>query len=129
LWVRDVETRLYRLIIEIRDGQRALRSHLDSAALEQVARLSGKSGLNKAELQFAQEACALALGIRRKSGHGRVTAPGDYASGNGTSQPGTDLAAELARLERVAHAFVHSPLVEAVLRAEEKYGSTRPSAP
>ncbi|WP_406480211.1 MAB_1171c family putative transporter [Streptomyces platensis] len=104
-FVPDLQMRLYRLIIEIRDGQRALRPYVDAAELAAVAREARAAGLDKEDLQVTLEAVAIRLGVREKA-HGALSA---HPGTEGSSSPSTtDLVTELAWLERVAHAFARS---------------------
>lgn len=103
LFVRDVETHLYRLIIEIRDGQRSLRPYLDATAARSALRIAQQTALRRTEPEVTAEAFVLALGIRCK-GRGAV---GGTVTEHNASPPGVNLAAELFWLERVADAFNH----------------------
>ncbi|MFG2207178.1 MAB_1171c family putative transporter [Streptomyces sp. NPDC048638] len=100
-FVRDVETRLYRLIIEIRDGQRSLRPHLDEIAAQLAQRVARQACLRRTEPEATMEACVLALGIRIKGRGVLVRTPGQYQM----CRPDPSLAAELVWLEQVADAF------------------------
>jgi hypothetical protein len=88
LWVPRLETRLYRLIIEIRDGRRSLVPYLCAGAPDAGA-------------DARLEAALMAEGIRRKRLGAPVT---DGADRRGTFDC-DDLAAELAWWELVAAAF------------------------
>ncbi|OXM49671.1 MAB_1171c family putative transporter [Amycolatopsis alba] len=112
--VRDPEIRLYRAIIEIHDCRRALRVYRDQR-VARVARQAGhRSGLQDDELSALVEAVTLKAALRQKlcgdhqhEEHGSIE--------DSAAQTEADLSDELAWLERVAHAFSCSPLVDQVL--------------
>ncbi|MFI9724569.1 MAB_1171c family putative transporter [Streptomyces sp. NPDC052396] len=110
VFVPALETRLYRLIIEIRDGQRALRPYVNAEQLGAVAREAQSAGMDGEELQVTLEAAAIRLGIREKS---RGVQNAESVAGGTASSSTTDLASELSWLERVAHAFASSYVTNA----------------
>jgi hypothetical protein len=87
-WVPRLETRLYRLIIEIRDGRRSLAPYLCE---------DGPEAADDAR----REAALMAQGIRRKRRGVPVGGSADRRGSVGCD----DLAAELAWWEQVAAAF------------------------
>ncbi|MDT3395921.1 MAB_1171c family putative transporter [Streptomyces sp. B1866] len=112
LWVGPVRTRLYRTVIEIRDGQRALRPYMRPADVDLARRLADGAGLGDAERRAATEASLVALAIRRKRAGAAVC---DAAPEPPMWQPGDLLVAELAWLGQVTDAFVGSPQVRRAL--------------
>ena len=88
LWAPRLETRLYRLIIEIGDGRRSLAPYLCA-------------GASHAGADARAEAALLDRGTRRKR---RGVPTADGSDWRGTAECG-DLAAELAWWEQVAAAF------------------------
>jgi hypothetical protein len=103
-----VDTRLYRMLIEIRDGQRALRPWMSSAVAE-WCRAAGPADdtaaavIEAAQLRVALDAVEAGAPGRESVEATTVAAPGD-------------LAGELAHQRAVARAFRRSPVVEAVAR-------------
>jgi hypothetical protein len=99
-WVGDLDYRLVRRVVEIRDGRLALRPYLDIAAAEQAGDAARRAGLAGPELQAAVEAAAIAAAVRAKrSGQ----APADPGPDDVTG--GADLISEAAWLGRVAKAL------------------------
>ncbi len=121
LTVGQLEFRLYRRVIEIRDGQLALRAHLDPADRERADREGAAAGLSGDALRAHAEAVCLRAALARRA-RGASAAPG--AVRDGDDRPaGTDLAEETDWLVRVAVAFaalpaesVHRTPVDTVLR-------------
>src|SRR5205814_2399458 len=72
--VRDVDYRLLRRLIEIRDGQRALRTYEDPAAEENARTLGGRAGLTGTALDAVVEATRIAAALRVKAA-GAATSP------------------------------------------------------
>ncbi|WP_019872110.1 MAB_1171c family putative transporter [Salinispora oceanensis] len=104
---RDVKMRTYRLIIEIRDAQLALRPYLDAAEVDRARRSGARAGLAGVELEAVVEAAALAASIAGKQG-GHST---DEESMTGHTEVGGDLASEVDWLTQVARAYRDSPIV------------------
>lgn len=113
-WHRDVGFLLYRQVIEIRDGQLALRPYADGRAAKAARVLARRAGLAAEDVNAAGEAAAIAAGIAAKSS-GRP--PDPAAPAPAPAPGGADLAAEVAFLTRVALAFTTSPIVTQVLAA------------
>lgn len=112
LTLRDPTFRLYRRVIEIQDGRLALRPYADARVEDIVSDLSHGTHLGEDERRAMVEAAQVAAAIRRKAA-GRSTAFG------APSQPtvgGTDIAGEATALERVAHWYAHSSLVQDVVQ-------------
>jgi hypothetical protein len=105
----DLDFRLHRRVIEIRDSRLALRPYMDKDAVAAAHQLAEKDGLEGVRLNAVVEAAALAAALRAKARqHYPVSTPENTIIG------GTDLDAELAWLTRVAQAFDESPVVAAV---------------
>ncbi|MBA8930984.1 hypothetical protein BC739_008231 [Kutzneria viridogrisea] len=106
----DSGFRLYRRVIEIRDGRLALHQHMDPAVAEVAARHGAAAGLSGDQLRAAVEAAQLAVALRAKTSGAApvVTGEVDYPGGE-------DLAGEIAWLIRVSTAFAGSPVVQATL--------------
>jgi hypothetical protein len=108
--VWDVNFRLYRRIIEIRDGRLALRPYFDAGVAEDAHRRAADAGLDQVAQEAVIEAATLAAAIEAKAtGRRPVEQPpsADGAAGGG------DLATELSWLTQVAKAFVSSAIVAA----------------
>jgi hypothetical protein len=110
LAVRDLGLRLYRRVIEIRDGQLALRPFADPRVTGMADRVGRRTGLEGEELRAAIEAAILATALRAKERGRRPEA----AVGALGTPGGADLEREVAWLERVARWFGNSALVCAV---------------
>jgi hypothetical protein len=107
--IRDLDFRLYRRIIEIRDSRLALRPYLDQDVATAARQLGQEANLEGDALRATIEASVLAGAVRAKArGRPAQAHPMDETPG------GTDLAGELAWLTDVAKAFVGSPVVAAV---------------
>lgn len=106
---RDLDFRLYRRVIEIRDGRLALRPYLDQQVTATALRFGRDAGLCGGDLDATVEAAVLAAAIRAK--HEERAADTSAADAPG----GTDLPGELAWLVAVATAFASSPVVSAVM--------------
>ncbi|WP_030226864.1 MAB_1171c family putative transporter [Actinoalloteichus caeruleus] len=111
---RDVGMRLYRRVIEIRDGVLALRPYRDPSVAEQVGGAGRAAGLTGEDLAATVEAAVISAAIAgARSGRPVDPGGGDSASpdpGPETALP-PDLASETAFLRRVSVAFVSSALV------------------
>jgi hypothetical protein len=91
--VDDVQLRLYRRVIEIRDGMLTLRDYLPAGALSQARVFVGES-------PALIEACGIALALRR---HRSGVAPAE--GGDRWADVGGELADEVAWLGAVSAAF------------------------
>jgi hypothetical protein len=116
--IPDLDFRLYRRIIEIRDSRLALRPYLDQDATAAARRLAQAAGLHGDALRAVVEASVLADAIYAKAdGRPAQAHPMDDTPG------GMDLAGELAWLTEVAKAFAGSPIVAAIAaRANDHVG-------
>jgi hypothetical protein len=118
--LRHAEFALYRRIIEIRDGQLALRAHLPAEAPQWAAAAVGAPGGARGRLRrpvpagAVLEAALLAAALETRRAGRRPG--GDPAAGWAPQPvPGTGtVAAEAAWLLRVAAAFAHAPVVAEV---------------
>jgi hypothetical protein len=118
LRARHLTFRVQRRCTEIRDAQLALRPWLDPQAAGAAEQLGRQAGLDGEQLQAVVEAATLAVAVQAKLAgrappreRGAVAGPG-----------GSDLDSESRWLGRVASAYLHSPVVGAVLsrqRAEQ----------
>ncbi|WP_241779684.1 MAB_1171c family putative transporter [Streptomyces natalensis] len=112
----NLNYRLYRRIIEIRDGQIALRPYMNSEISVRTAKLGREAGLAGNELRAVIEAAQLkaALGAKVKGGSVPVEsrARDDFHVLSDLSG-GDDLASEAHWLSQLARAFMHSPVVAA----------------
>jgi hypothetical protein len=116
--IPDLDFRLYRRIIEIRDSRLALRPYLDQDAAAAARRLARAAGLHGDALRAVIEASVLADAVYAKAdGRPAQAHPMDDTPG------GMDLAGELAWLTEVAKAFAGSPIVAAIAaRANDHVG-------
>jgi hypothetical protein len=108
----ELGMQLYRQVIEIRDGQLALRPYVDPRSLEIATTLCDRAGLTGEATQAIVEATAIATAIAAKSA-GRPPRPRPQASA--PTSTGADLAAEIRWLQQVSRAFQHSPIVARTL--------------
>jgi hypothetical protein len=121
-WPRDVGLLLYRQVIEIRDGQVALRPYVDPAATARAAELAGAAGLADAELRAVVAAAAIASGIAAKADGRPARASAavdpalDPAAGPTAGDGDAGLAVEITWLRAVARSYTRSPIVRAVRR-------------
>ncbi|ONI75986.1 hypothetical protein ALI144C_35290 [Actinosynnema sp. ALI-1.44] len=99
--VRDLDLRLYRRAVEIRDGRLALREHIDPRVAADARRSAARSGLTGQKLDAAVEAAALAAAIRSVATG--AAPPDDPAPG--IAPGGPDLDSDIAFLCDVATAF------------------------
>ncbi len=114
---RDVNLRLYRRIVEIRDGQLALRPYVTPELAQTAQRHARDARLTGPLRDAAIEAATIAAGLAAKADGEAGTAVAGPVPEPGMPVPGTptDRAAETAWLEAVAYAYTHSPVVPAVL--------------
>ncbi|KDN21981.1 MAB_1171c family putative transporter [Amycolatopsis rifamycinica] len=99
--VRDIGLRLYRRVVEIRDGRLALRAHLDPE-IAAAARESGLgAGLSGQKLDAHVEAVTLAAAIRAAADGAEPPAEPVASAVPG----GRDLDSDIAFLEAVAAAY------------------------
>ncbi|MEU9470770.1 MAB_1171c family putative transporter [Streptomyces avermitilis] len=101
---RDLQSWLYRIVIEIRDGQRLLRPYVCDACEERLRLALRKSGLTRDDnADLFLEAALLALAVQRKKAGFQ---PSGHPTGSGSLHSGSEFADELAWLRQVAQAYV-----------------------
>jgi hypothetical protein len=98
LRIRDLDFRLYRRVIEIRDGRLALRSFLDADVARRARKEALKSGLDGGRVEAAVEARVLAAGVENARQH---RAPAEVLPASELG--GEDIASEVEWLLQVAH--------------------------
>ncbi|EWM12767.1 MAB_1171c family putative transporter [Kutzneria sp. 744] len=115
-----VDTRLYRMLIEIRDGQRALQPWMSSLVASDAAARCGEAGIVEGEAAAVIEAAQLRVAV--EAAEAGVPQRDSFAA---TVAEPTDLAGELAHQRAVARAFRSSPIVDAVARDERNRSAER----
>ncbi|MFF3322696.1 MAB_1171c family putative transporter [Streptomyces sp. NPDC002889] len=115
----DLRGRLYRMVIEIRDAQWALRSWMDPAVAHIAREQAEQAGLLGDELAAAVEATQFRAAIEAKT---RGIPPGLHVETPLAAEP-RDLAAEIVYQRRLARAM-SSPFVARVL-AHHAVGANR----
>ena len=111
LSMRDLTVRLYRRVIEIRDGLLTLHSFVDPRVRAEASTLGRLAGLSDDELIVVAEAATVAAAIRAKA-RGYAMAEGHEVA---AAPAGSDLSAEAAYLTRLSRAYLSSPIVRKVL--------------
>jgi hypothetical protein len=110
--LRDLEFRLYRRIVEIRDGILALRLYTDAHVIQRAQELSQAARLPANEVRATVEAASLAaaLEMRKQDSPSHAVPPSFDLYG------GPDIRSEASVLVAVARSFRHSPIVRAVVK-------------
>lgn len=108
---RDLGFRLYRRVVEIRDGYLLLRPYFDPDAVAAATDLCAQAGLTSDTTKAVVDAASLAVALKYQACGQRPHTAAPYP----VSDRGADLADEVVTLERVAHCFQHSPIVRRVL--------------
>lgn len=108
-WHRDIGFLLYRQVIEIRDGQLALRPYADPGISGRARDEGRRAGLSPEAARATGEAAGIAAGIAAKAAGLPPNPDPPTAAGDG----GRDLGTELAWLCEVSRAFAGSPIVAA----------------
>lgn len=98
---RDLGFLLYRQVIEIRDGQLALRPYADPEAAARAGERARAAGLPADEVRAVTDAAALATGIAAK----KAGLPPKALPGHKPAPGGDSLFAEIAWLEKVSRAY------------------------
>jgi len=108
---RQLESRLYRRVIEIEDGLLALRPYVtDDVAQEALAAASG-ARLVARDRDATVDACCLAAAVAAKrSGRGPTAAVASRTTG---TRGAADLASEVQLLRQLARVLGRSPVVRA----------------
>jgi hypothetical protein len=109
----DLALRLYRQVIEIRDGQLALRPYLDLRATRIATELGQRAGLRDHQISVVSEAATLAAAIFAKENDRPPSTAYRQAS---VPHGGTDLRTEIVWLRQVSRALTNSPIVSHTLR-------------
>jgi len=110
--IRDLEFRLYRRAVEIRDGQLALRPYVEPRVAEYARDLCQEKELSAETSERIIEAATLAAALLAQR-RGRL------AHASQVSSPlagGASIQTEVKVLEQVARSYRHSRIVRAVLR-------------
>ncbi len=108
---RHVDFRVYRRVVEIRDGWLLLSPELRSRATDMARAMARAEALPGAEERAVIEATALAVALR--AGRECGTSPGDDSVLEPSEQ--VDLDSEVRALERVARCYQRSPIVRVVI--------------
>lgn len=111
LLLRDLNVRLYRRVVEIRDGLLTLRPFVDPRIREVAREVARSSGLSGDEPDTIAEAATVAAAIRAKR-HGHAADAGDVVA---AAPAGSDLGGEAAYFRRLARVYSCSPIVKMVL--------------
>lgn len=108
--LRDVDFRLYRRVVEIRDGILALRPYVDPNIVELATRLSREAGMDREQTDAVIEAASIVAGKSAK-------ARGEVNQNPEPRHPpagGADLDREVIALELIAWSYARSPIVRAI---------------
>jgi len=116
--LRDLRFRLYRRVVEIRDGELALRSYLDSRVPERARDFCWKAGIPPEQFAEHVEAACVAAAVRAKA---RAKRP-EHSAPLGQTDGVPYVAGEAAFLGRVARCYAHSPAVSGILTQIEGEG-------
>jgi hypothetical protein len=118
LGLREINFRLYRRVVEIRDGALALRPYRAFWAERLARHLCEWNRVPTEDAPLVVEAASLAAAIELKRLNKRIAPSACEPLTMG--QGGADLASEVVILERLAHHFRRSKVVRAVLSQIEK---------
>ena len=113
--------RLYRRVVEIRDGWLALRPYFEPQVSAFARQLCHDAGLAGNDADAVIEAASLVAALSAKASG---IMPGGVSDQSVPFVGGADLAAEIAKLERVSHNFEHSPIVRSVRARIEQRART-----
>lgn len=103
--LRDLDLRLYRRVVEIRDGRLALQPYLDPAAVDRIRERAVDEGRTGRHLDATVEAAILAAGLRARS----AGDPPPNGHAHGVISGGRDLVSDTAFLAEVADEFAATP--------------------
>jgi hypothetical protein len=109
---RNLDFRLYRRVVEIRDGYLALRPYRDRDTVAAARELGAAAGLRDRQLQAVVEAAALAAAVRNKADGGKP--PAREVETGADPIGGADITSEYAWLEQVARHLARSPIVRTI---------------
>jgi hypothetical protein len=98
---RDLDLRLYRRVVEIRDGRLALQEYLDPDAVDRIREQAVNEGKTGQHLDAAVEAAILNAGLRARS----TGVPPPNGPSHAAIHGGPDLDSDTAFLAEVAEAF------------------------
>jgi hypothetical protein len=115
----DPGLRLFRRVVEIRDGIVALRPYRDRGVANQAAELCRRAGLGERESRIVSEATVLAVAAHDKGAGVSTTQPADTADAPLLDEPVT-FEEETAYLQRVAAAVHSSPIVATIVASQER---------
>jgi hypothetical protein len=118
--VRDLEFRLYRRIVEIRDGILALRPYTDARVIQRAQELSQKPRLPSNEVRAIVEAASLAVALEMR----KQDSPSHAIPPSFDLYGGADIRSEASMLVAVARAFRHSPIVGAIVKQMRRQQAT-----
>jgi hypothetical protein len=113
--ITDVSFRLYRRVIEIRDGRLALRPHFDPDVAAAARQLGRAAGLTGRSLDATVEAAVLAAAIRAKGRDQRTADALPITAALLDGPGGSDLSEEIRWLVPVSRALARSRVVRGVL--------------
>lgn len=112
--IRRASLLLYRRVIEIRDGQLALRSYFDIDITNAAVQLGAESGLSREEVEVAIEAAQIRGAIdAREYGLNAAERPEVRSMQLDTLDPNE----EVVRLLKVSYAFTHSSITAKAAQA------------
>lgn len=117
LGLRDLDYRLLRRVVEIRDARLALRPYLDAQVAEAAEASARGAGLDAQQRRATVEAAVIAAALRRKRDGepAQEPYPVDGAGGD-------DLMTEATWLAKVAKAYTGSPVVAAAAQEPRPVG-------
>lgn len=120
LTIRDLDLRLYRRVVEIRDGFLALRPYVDPAVPSWPMEVCQAAGLGNEETDAVIQAVSVAAAIdAKRRGCPRRRDLAAFRGGGG------DIGTEIALLERVARCYTRSPIVRAAVTLIEQEDAVR----
>lgn len=120
----DAGMRLYRRVIEIRDGALLLRDYRDPTVAAAAEAAGRRGGLRDERLRATVEAAELAAAIEARRRNRRAASPVTHLPAAAVLEP--DLRSESAWLVQVSDAFRRSPVVaEQARRADEPISGGR----
>jgi hypothetical protein len=123
LTIRDLDFRLYRRIVEIRDGSLALRQYFEPWVARRAKELSRSAGLSEDECQAVIEAASLAAAMYAR----KIGLPAHETASSLELSGGDDVSSEAAVLARLSRCFRQSSIVAAIV-VEMKQEARRPTA-
>ncbi len=123
LALRDLDLRLYRRVVEIRDGMLALRPYVDPMVLDRARVVGRETGLPPEEIEALVEAACIASALRtRNSGR-----HGGRPAAHLPSPTSGDVESEARALERVAHYYGRASLLQGILDHHLAAGELSPA--